>query len=259
MKTVDEALEERRRRPSGARGILSLFTSLALHAGLVAVALLAPGLFAEEPRPIEYRPVMLVPAPAVGVESPSAPEPAQKTPEPERTPEPEAPKPPADVPVLPDEKPREKTEAPKPPEPKTEPKPAAKAPDRPAADDASKPSEGPPGPQGSPTGDPRSSFTQGAAVLGVEDPSFTYGYYLDRLVVSVRSQWVRPPLGSGVEAVVHFRIREDGSVQNVRIARSSGYNSFDLAALRAVQAAAPLPPLPRSYQKDSLGVNLVFQ
>ena len=39
------------------------------------------------------------------------------------------------------------------------------------------------------------------------------------------------------------------------MAESSGYNSFDLAALRAVQNASPFPPLPRAYRHDSLGVN----
>ena len=261
--TVDQALEERRKRSRGG-GVVGVLTSLALHGGLVASALLVPGLFAEEPKPLDYVPVMLVPPPAVGVENPAPAEPARREPEPEPEPAPEPvePEPVSDVPVLPDEKPKPKEEPkPEPPKPKPEPRPKAPEPqpDRPPAEPTPGPSEGLPGPKGSPTGDPGSSFTQGAAVLGVEDPSFTYGYYLDRLVVAVKSQWVRPPLGSGIQAVVHFRIQEDGSIEGVRIAQSSGYNSFDLAALRAVQAAAPLPPLPRSYQKGSLGVNLIFQ
>jgi periplasmic protein TonB len=96
-------------------------------------------------------------------------------------------------------------------------------------------------------------------VVGVDNPDFTYGYYLDRMAALIRAQWVRPPLGSGVEVVLHFRIAADGRVSDVRIVQSSGYNSFDLAALRAVQAAAPLPPLPRSYRGGSLGVNLIFR
>jgi TonB family protein len=43
------------------------------------------------------------------------------------------------------------------------------------------------------------------------------------------------------------------------VAQSSGYNSFDLAALRAVQNASPFPPLPRAYRQDSLGVNLIVR
>jgi len=243
MSSVDEILDERRRQKSPGRSVFGILGSLILHGGLLAGVLLVPGLLAEPPKPIEYVPVMLVPAPAVGVETP-APRPAPP-PEPTPEPPPPEPEPASDVPVLPDEtKPKE-------PEPQPKPKPAEPRPEPPPA--------ALPGPQGSPTGDPGSSFTQGAAVLGVEDPSFTYGYYLDRLVVAVKSQWVRPPLGSGVQGVVHFRIQEDGAIQDVRIVQSSGYNSFDLAALRAVQAAAPLPPLPRSYAKGPLGVNLIFK
>jgi TonB family protein len=116
---------------------------------------------------------------------------------------------------------------------------------------------GPPGPQGAPNGRPDSPFT--ATVGGVDNPTFTYGYYLDRMLLLIRAQWVRPPLGSGVEAMLHFRILRDGTVEAIELVNSSGYNSFDLAALRALQAAAPLPPLPRSYREGELGVNLIFR
>lgn len=245
MSSVEEMLEERRRRGGTGRKVLGLLASALLHGGLLAGAFLVPELFAEEPKTLEYVPVLLVPPPAVGVENPAPPPKPEPKPEPEPAPPEPEPEPKTDVPVLPDES------KPKKPEPKPEPKP--QPPPQP------EPEPRLPGPQGSPTGDPGSSFTQGAAVLGVEDPSFTYGYYLDRLVVAIKSQWVRPRMGSGIEAIVHFRITEDGSVEDVRIVQSSGYNSFDLAALRAVQAAAPLPPLPRSYAKGSLGVNLIFK
>lgn len=99
----------------------------------------------------------------------------------------------------------------------------------------------------------------GAAVAGLDNPSFTYGYYLDQMLAQIQREWVRPPLGSGVEALVSFRIQRDGRVTELRIERSSGYSSFDLAGLRAIQAAAPLPPLPRGYSHPSLGVNLILK
>ena len=79
------------------------------------------------------------------------------------------------------------------------------------------------------------------------------------MLLLIRAQWVRPPLGSGVEATVHFRILRDGTVESIELVSSSGYNSFDLAALRALQAAAPLPPLPRGYREGELGVTLIFR
>jgi protein TonB len=66
-------------------------------------------------------------------------------------------------------------------------------------------------------------------------------------------------MGSGVRAIIGFRIQKDGSISELRVAESSGYNAFDLAALRAVQNASPFPPLPRAYRHDSLGVNLIVR
>ena len=99
----------------------------------------------------------------------------------------------------------------------------------------------------------------GAAIAGLDNPDFTYGYYIDQMLSQIRANWVRPPLGGGIEAVVHFRVLRDGRIDDLRIVTSSGYSSFDLAGLRAVQSASPLPPLPASYRRGELGVNLVIR
>jgi TonB family protein len=45
----------------------------------------------------------------------------------------------------------------------------------------------------------------------------------------------------------------------VEVRESSGSRAFDLAALRAVRNASPLPPLPASYREDVLAVNLIVR
>ena len=75
----------------------------------------------------------------------------------------------------------------------------------------------------------------------------------------ISSNWIRPSLSGEIEAMVHFRIHRDGKITELRVERSSGYNSFDLAGLRAVQLAAPFPQLPQSFPHDSLGVNLILR
>ena len=99
----------------------------------------------------------------------------------------------------------------------------------------------------------------GAAGAGLDNPDFVFGYFVDQMLAMIQRNWVRPMVGSGVEATVHYRIQRDGRIVEVRIATSSGINSFDLAALRAVQASTPLPPLPRAFREGSLGVNLIFR
>jgi TonB family protein len=245
---LDRVLDQRRARSGWARRLWGGTGAALLHVLVVGGAILGPQLFAKPPQPIEFVPVQLVPAPARGIERPAPPAPPQPaaTTAPEPPPEPEAsaaPEPttaPEPEPTQPPDKPRT---------------PATAA--APTATPPPLPPTGPPGPQGAPNGRPDSPFA--ATVGGVDNPTFTYGYYLDRMLLLIRAQWTRPPLGSGVEATVHFRILRDGTVESIELVSSSGYNSFDLAALRALQAAAPLPPLPRSYREGELGVNLIFR
>jgi TonB family protein len=225
------------------------------------------------------RPKAEKPAPKPAAEEPPAPEPPKPEPEPPPRPKP---KPvPKEVreeaPVFPD-KPVKRPEKPKP----EKPRPAAESDlPRPAAPAVKKPLPKPParggtgnnpagavpegsddgeaGRRGAPTGKPQGTSAFGSQIAGLDNPDFKFGYYIDQLLSSIDSKWVRPPLGNEVQAVIGFRIQRDGSITDLQVARSSGYNSFDLAALRAVQNASPFPPLPRAYRQDSLGVNLIVR
>src|SRR6185503_15897361 len=244
---LDRILEQRRARRGWARRLWGGAGAALLHVLVIGGALLGPQLFAKPPQPIEFVPVQLVPAPARGVERPAPPRPQ---PEPTAAAEPPPEPQPSAAP--------EPTVAPKPEPPQAE-KPNRTADPAPTAAATPPPAgaSGPPGPQGAPNGRADSPFT--ATVGGVDNPTFTYGYYLDRMLLLIRAKWTRPALGSGVEATLHFRILPDGTVEAIELQSSSGYNSFDLAALRAVQSAAPLPPLPRSYREGDLGVTLIFR
>jgi protein TonB len=236
---IDEFLAKRRSRHGTRAHWGSAVAALVLHVAVVVFLFVAPRLLAEKPKPIEYVAVELVPPQALGVEAAPPPEPE---PEPETEPEPEPEPEPETVLPSPEAKPEAKPAPERSPEPKKE-EPPKKKTRRP----------------GSRTGSLSADATSATAVAGVDNPSFTYGYYLDRMVVLIRSKWSRPPLGGGIEVMVHFRVMKDGRVTEPRIVHSSGYNSFDLAGLRAVQAASPLPPLPHSFRDNSLGVNLIFR
>ena len=95
--------------------------------------------------------------------------------------------------------------------------------------------------------------------FGFDDPDFDYGYYIDQIRRVIRRQWVRPPIGKGIEVIVTFRIGPGGTVSNLAVLRTSGLRSYDLAGVRAVENASPLPPLPRGYEQESLGVTLIIR
>jgi len=230
--TVDRILAGRQALAARPRRAGVLY-SLLLHGGLVAAVLVTPLLTATDRKPPRFVRVALVSAQALGVQDPEpAPAPAR----------PPAPAPARPAPPRPEPAPAVK------PTPRS---PQDSAPPRAAAPDTLQRR------QGSPTGSSTGTAALGARV-GFDNPSFRHSYFVDRLTAMLAAQWRRPALGGELVALVHFTIHRDGSMSDARVVQSSGYSSYDLAALRAVQQAAPFPPLPQSFEGASLGVTVEF-
>lgn len=293
---VDQVLSRRARRPARGVEAASLGAAFLLHLLVVAVAFLLPRL-QPPPKDLEFVPVQIIPAAALGVRKPApqrprptppAPEPekpepaaaepppAPPEPEPESEPEPVRPRP--EAPVLPretDKKPEKKPETPRTTTPRTAP--APETPRRPTPTPPERPSTNPPndssrgttgrpedsgdqaGRRGAPTGSAVGTTAFGSEIGGVDNPDFKFGYYLDQLLARIDQNWARPSLGDNLEAKIVFRIHKDGTITELEVQESSGFKAFDLAATRAVSNAAPFPPLPRAYRHDSLGVTLIVR
>jgi protein TonB len=262
---VDRVLAQRARLQERTGWGSGLGVALLLHGALAAAAILLPQVLHKPPEPLEFVPVHLIPAAALGVPNPRRaappppPEPEPQAEEPAPPPEPE-PEVPEDVPALPTKEPekpapRERAADRRDEEARPGRQPAADAP----RETGSQRGAGETGERrGAPGGSSSGTTAFGSEIAGV-DPDFTYGYYLDRLLSLIDANWHRPPVGDGVKAVLFFRIEKDGRVSELEVARSSGMNAFDLAALRAVQNAAPFPRLPASWRHPSLGVNLIVR
>ncbi len=243
---VTGVLERRRSDRESALLARCLGVAVGVHALVVLVAWGIPRLNQQKKTPIEYVAVQIVPASRLGVERPRPAPPPPTVPPAKPAPvKPPETAPPPDTPTLPS-----------PAKPAPRPAPAAASPAK--APPAPEPAAAEPEVQGSERG-AASALALGAAVAGLDNPDFVYGYYVDQMLAMIQRNWVRPLVGSGVEVTVHYRIQRDGAIVDVRIAASSGINSFDLAALRAVQGSTPLPPLPRAFRESSLGVNLIFR
>lgn len=87
---------------------------------------------------------------------------------------------------------------------------------------------------------------------------FHFTYYVERMLALIESRWYKPVVPAGTRARVGFVILKNGRLQDIQLEESSGMPSFDRAALRAIYAANPLPPLPPAYGKPSLTVHLSF-
>lgn len=94
----------------------------------------------------------------------------------------------------------------------------------------------------------------------VED--FPFAAYLMRIRDMVAERWSPPPRGAYAlerRVEIFFRIDRNGRLAvSPRPMAASGDTLFDQAAMRAVAAAAPFPPLPREYEGQTLGVRFAF-
>lgn len=91
--------------------------------------------------------------------------------------------------------------------------------------------------------------------------NFAFPGYLQRIDSKIRWQWAPPPITPEEDSlVVRFDIKKNGNIDkmSVVVEESSGNPFFDQAALRAVYAAHPFPPLPDAYSDQILTVYMHF-
>jgi TonB family protein len=92
---------------------------------------------------------------------------------------------------------------------------------------------------------------------------FPYQYYLQIISDRVSSSWftslVDPGISGTFFATVYFKILRNGQVTDLKVKESSGIQSLDMSAQRAIQISAPFPPLPSDYEGDYLGIHLIFE
>lgn len=91
---------------------------------------------------------------------------------------------------------------------------------------------------------------------------FPYAYYIEALRNKISSSWYRSLVTPGLRGrfltAVRFQIRRNGMAESIEVEQASGVESLDLSALRAVQNAAPFPPLPADFPSQALVVHFEF-
>jgi protein TonB len=127
---------------------------------------------------------------------------------------------------------------------------------RPAPPETEQPSAGPA------PAFPGQVASTGGIALGVgpagDNESFPFSYYLNRVLALIESNWFRPPVPLDTRCRVRCVIDRSGNLLEAGLEQESGSAAFDRAALRAVYAAAPLPPLPQGFGGKTLTLHLEF-
>lgn len=113
-------------------------------------------------------------------------------------------------------------------------------------------------PQAAPSSRAGGTATPGAGAEGVavatQQQDFKFGWYLDRVRGKIGQNWNPPPDASDAKARVVFSINRSGWVGEVNLIgdQSIGTFGFKQAAVRAIRASNPFPPLPEEFSRQSL-------
>ena len=94
--------------------------------------------------------------------------------------------------------------------------------------------------------------------ITLDTAKFPYTYYTSMVVKKISRNWQWSVDFGQLKAVVYFKIQKDGNVTALSVKNSSGDSLFDQQAVRAVEIAAPFPPLPAGYNENDLGVFFEF-
>ena len=82
--------------------------------------------------------------------------------------------------------------------------------------------------------------------------------YIALMLEQIRANWESRQQGQGT-ALVKYTIQRDGTITGVTLEKSSGYQTLDFLATRALSVTRRLTPLPQAFTEPSLTVHLTFE
>ena len=86
-----------------------------------------------------------------------------------------------------------------------------------------------------------------------------YVIYQNRMLSTIKNNWVWVGPRSNIKVVVHFNIRDNGEIVGLKIVQSSGNSSYDDSVLRAVRKSSPLAALTDNIRNGFSEVELAFR
>lgn len=98
--------------------------------------------------------------------------------------------------------------------------------------------------------------------VSFETSGWDLGPYARIVQQKVESNWRIPAVQEILRqkgwTAVHFEIRKDGTIENIKIEKSSGIPSYDQAAVNALISSSSLPPLPSFVTEEKISGTFRF-
>jgi protein TonB len=119
----------------------------------------------------------------------------------------------------------------------------------------------PPPPPSSAVPGQRQGSPAGVGALTLDASDFPHAWYLRQVLQKVQGEWQRqPPVTEPDQRpLILVEIQRDGSIRTPSVQQTSGSAFYDQAALRAVVAASPFPPLPQDWSRAALRIMFRFE
>ena len=107
------------------------------------------------------------------------------------------------------------------------------------------------------------NFSTEAPIILSDTRGVNFGPYLVRVVFNVRRNWysmipIAAKLGQKGRVAIVFEIVRDGSMPQLRLVSGSGLDPLDRAAVAAIRASNPFPPLPEEFTGEHLVLQFTF-
>ena len=85
-----------------------------------------------------------------------------------------------------------------------------------------------------------------------------FNEYMKNVERRIKLNWNPTTESQNKVIIVLFEISKDGDLLRSKVIKSSGIDSVDKSAIQAIQLTAPFPPLPQSFNRDSIIIEFTF-
>ena len=99
--------------------------------------------------------------------------------------------------------------------------------------------------------------------ISLDTRDFRYASYFAHIKRRIQNAWIWPPEAQkyGGKLLLRFKLRENGTLEEVRLIKSAGIRILDDLAMAAVTKAAPFEPIPvglKRLMRKSITATFVY-
>jgi TonB family protein len=107
---------------------------------------------------------------------------------------------------------------------------------------------------------PQGGANTPGATIQFDTKGVEFGPWLRRFVAQVRRNWFVPLAAYTMHGhvVLQFNIHKDGTITDVNVIQPSSIQSFNIAAVNAIQGSSPTEPLPPEYPSPMAFFTVTF-